>query len=519
MSARSRRIKITVISLLIVALLGGMIFAGKVFFAPDAQRLLKRGEDNYSTGLILLQAGEGATAAVFLEEANRLAGKALDAIGKEPQEAADRSRQEGQALRLRARVLRDLCFARGLADGSPLSEWRDNITGEQFRSYWAIHDNRLREEVIGYLRQAGQRLTDDAEVQKETLRAESMYPFPDWDRVEKQAQQVLQLDPKDTRALYLLAHFEFEQPGPPNPTPPARRDRERVLRAREHVRVLKETDHYPLWRTLLLEAEIAQWLRDDAARRGETDRQRAEEETLRKLLLAPGSGVVARVKAGEGREHLSVWDALSFGEVPALLGLHLMALDVAVKGVRESKDAARERELLDDTLTLCRQLTDANASWTAPCARTAALAVIETLPARKDEPAPQRKKDRERVLELARKVGGDPEYYKTIADLLIREAALEGQHGNKELRDELRKESVQWIDKGLRRCEMARRNRSARSAARDGGRDQGRERGQAGGNRRSPERPERSRYAMGAGVRRPSRSGRRRAGGTARSGL
>ena len=40
--------------------------AGKVLFAPGAQRLLQRGEEYYSTGVILLQTGDGATAAVLL---------------------------------------------------------------------------------------------------------------------------------------------------------------------------------------------------------------------------------------------------------------------------------------------------------------------------------------------------------------------------------------------------------------------------------------------------------------------
>jgi tetratricopeptide (TPR) repeat protein len=448
MSAKSRRIKITLVALLIVAFLGGAILAAKIFLAPDVQRLLQRGEDNYATGVVLLQAGEGAAADVLLVEANRLAGKALEAIGTERQGAEDRTRQEGRAFWLRARALRDLSFAKGIADGKPLPEARDNITGEPFRSPFAIRDDRLRDEVLDCLRKSGQRLTDGADVQKENLRTEAMYPTPDWDRVEKLARQVLQLDPKDTRSLYLLAHIEFEQPDAANPTPLARRDRERILRAREHVRMLKETDNYPLWRTLLLEAEIAQWLRNDAALHGEADRQRAEEEALRNLLLAPGSGVVARAKPGEGREQLSSWD------VQALLGLHLMALDVAAKNDNERKDAAKVRELLEDTLALCRQLARSNASWTGPCTRAAALAVMETLPTLKGEAEPQRKKSRETVLELARLARDQkesyPGLYEALADLLSREAAAEGQRGNKERRDELRKECVRWIDEGLR---------------------------------------------------------------------
>jgi tetratricopeptide (TPR) repeat protein len=448
MSIKPRRLKIALIALLIVSLLGGAILAGKLFLAPDAQRLLQRGEDNYATGAVLLQAGEGATAAVLLDEADQLAGKALDVIGKERQRTEDRTQQEGRAFWLRARALRDLCFARGIAEGRPLPEARDHITGEQFRSAFAIRHARLRDEVLGCLRQAGQRLTDVAEVQKENLRTESMYPALDWNRIEKLARQTLQLDPKDTRSLYLLARFEFEQPDSVNPAQPALRVRERILRAREHVRALKETDNYPLWRTLLLEGQIAQWLHNDAALDGEADRQRAEEETLRGLLLAPGIGAVARARAGEGMENLSGWD------VQGLLGLHLMAVDLAAEDGRNAGNAAKVAELLDTTLALCRKLADTNASWTNESARAAALAMTAALPALGGMPAQDWRKNFDLVVQLAKRARDrkmiHPGICEAIADLLSRASVVAGKSGNKERRDELNKQCLHWIDEGLR---------------------------------------------------------------------
>ena len=129
--------------------------------------------------------------------------------------------------------------------------------------------------------------------------------------------------------MYLLARFEYEQPStaptggtpvPPGgtPVPPSgkhnKRSRDRVLQARQYVNRLKDVDNYPLWRTLFLEAEITQWLRDDAAQ-ASGNRRENEDATLRSLLFG-AKGALARASAGEGLEHPSKWDA------EGVLGLH-----------------------------------------------------------------------------------------------------------------------------------------------------------------------------------------------------
>jgi tetratricopeptide (TPR) repeat protein len=458
MSGKSRWIKITVVSLVIGALLGGGITASKTLFAPGAQRLLSKGEATYAKGLDALKGGDAAGAAARFEEANLQASKALDAVAKEKQKASkgegdatvDLPQLEGQALWLKCRALRDTFFAKAIVEGHPLPEATDSIGGGTFRSVLSIPDNQARQEAFLCLRESARRLTGDAEVQRQALLTELMLPALDWNVIEKTARQVLQIDAKDPWALYLLARFDFEQPtidGRSLAAAKGKRSRERIQQARLHIKQLKDTNNYPLWRTLYLEAEIAQWLREDAAKSGGARRE-VEEATLRSLLFG-GKGALARARAGEGLEHPSKWDA------EGVIGLHELALDLAVEDSRQPGATPEQViELLNETLALCQKLADKDPTRVPECALSVLQALSKAQPVLVLEPPPDWKKDLDVAQGLMRKAReqkvSNPTLYEAIAGLLAREAHIEGKRGHRDRRAELNKQALQWVEDGLR---------------------------------------------------------------------
>jgi tetratricopeptide (TPR) repeat protein len=462
MNGKSRWAKITVISLLIGVVLGGAITIGRVLYAPGAKRILEGAEDTYARGAAAWQAGDNGSAAARFDEANLKANKAIDTVDKELQDPKNQDGDtlahlnglKGQACWVKARAIRDLYFVKAVMEGKPLVESVDSLTGEKFRSVLPIPDREARREAYGCLREAALRLTDDREVQKDALRTEVQMPVLNWDTVEKLARQNLKLNAQDLWATYLLARFEFEQPaadprtGMAGPTPSNKRSRDRMLQAREYIQRLKEIENYPLWRTLHLEAQIAEWLRDDAAAHAKSTRQEQEDATLRTLLLAPKTGALARANAGEGMEHLYLWD------VQGVLGLHAMALDVAVVDSRKPKGTTEKvAGLLRTTLDLCRQLADKNPANAADCASIAVLAMTKAQPALLGDPPSDWNKDFDLVQELTAKAREQKvartELYEGVIGLFAREAFLEGKRGNKERHAKLSEMASKWIEAGL----------------------------------------------------------------------
>src|SRR5262249_51411912 len=118
---------------------------------------------------------------------------------------------EGQCFWLLARALRDRAYAQAMADQKPLQVVDDTSTGEKYRDFYRIpepEDRQLALISVGYA--AG--LLDDPEITKSALRIELVNPALQWEKIDNLAQQTLKHDPKDARAQYLLARYEFEQP-------------------------------------------------------------------------------------------------------------------------------------------------------------------------------------------------------------------------------------------------------------------------------------------------------------------
>jgi Flp pilus assembly protein TadD len=454
MSNKGRWIKLLGTATVVAAALAGGISASRVFFAPGVEKLLSKAEAAYAKGVDALDQGDTTTAAIRFEEANLQANKLLDAIAKEGQQASEETTArldpiEGKALWLKARALRDLFVAKGIAEGRPLPQTIDTLSGAKFYAILAIPNDAARQEAFTCLREAARRLSRDPAVQRQALLTELMLSAPDWNILEKIAHQLRQINAEEPWALYLLARIDFEQP---NNT--GRRSRTRVLQARQYVKQLKASGNYPLWRTLFLEAQIAQWLRDDAAPNN-SKRRESEEQTLRSLLFAP-KGALARAANGEGLEHPGKWD------IEGLLGLHLLALTLAVEDsllpagpTRKTPDAVSQVvELLHATLTRCRQLADQGPPYSAVCALSAVQALAKAGSAFWEESPSDWEQDLNLAQELVRKAReqkvSNPVLYETLASLLVREAYLAGKRANKERQAEWNKQALQWLEDGLR---------------------------------------------------------------------
>src|SRR5262249_11748844 len=156
------------------------------------------------------------------------------------------------------------------------------------------------------------------------------------------------------RANVQLAQFELEQPQTGSkrtsaaPTPAEKRKRKRVLEARKYLDEADKAPKHELARLRILQlpARIASWLRDDYARRSEEDKQRKEEQVLRKLLLDEQDGVLVLAE----RDTAILND--KGAEVSAVLGLHQMAVELCVDEIRR-KAAADVLKTLDKALAFC----------------------------------------------------------------------------------------------------------------------------------------------------------------------
>ncbi|HEY7326115.1 MAG TPA: tetratricopeptide repeat protein [Gemmataceae bacterium] len=453
MNNKGRLNKVLVIATVTAVGLGAGITASRVFFEAGAEQLLSKAESAYAKGSDAINGGDVATAAVRFDEANLQANKSLDALIKERQKASEEKRAkleplEGRILWLKMRALRDLYVAKGISEGHPLPQASDTISGAKFYPVLAIPDDATRQDAFTCLREAARRLTADAQVQRQALLTELMLPVPDWNIIEKTARQAIQIDSQEPWGLYLLARYDFEQP-----PGTGRRNRSRVLQARKYIERLKASGKYPVWRTLYLEAQITQSLLDDV--QSNSNRRETEEKAVRTLLFAPG-GAVARAAAGEGLEHPGKWD------VEGVLGLHLMALTLAVEDSRKPPEAnggtplpsGKVVELLQVTLSLCRQLADKEAGFVPLCGLSVAQALTKAEPVLLSEPPSDWKQDLNFAQDLVRKArdqkASNPLLYETIAGLLSREAHIEGKRGDWQRRTELNKQSLYWIEEGLR---------------------------------------------------------------------
>jgi hypothetical protein len=298
----------------------------------------------YLQGEQALAANDGETALGHfnraLEQIIRLQGR-IDAPFKKKAPTKDQveSLREMQAkvYWLRARCLRDVAFAQALKDGQPLEATLDTSTGERYRNFLASPDARSRSDAVLLLRNAVNMLPDNEELLTDSLRVELQMQPVSWSGVAALAKKINERQPKNARALYLLARYELEQPDVNGgaPAPSAKRDAVRLAKAEQHLQALKATGELP-WRTSYLEAQILQGKVEQAVRDRDSARIAAARDAWERWMWPESAGVLEDAAALKQMERMSPWDT------EAVVALFRMAHE-SLATTTEKGEAANRR--------------------------------------------------------------------------------------------------------------------------------------------------------------------------------
>lgn len=320
-------------SLLVMLLAAGAVVGGWQVFRFRAtqppEQSLARATDFYQQGARAEGARQFGDAAEFFDKSSRLAADLVAVVGRQrgtdkrltPEQDRPFKELLGQAHWLRYQALRDGAYAHAQANGKPAPEQPDSATGEKFRTIMVAPQAQDREDASRSLRYASFLLPGHEEVLREALRNEVQLRPMNWTEVHRLAQAVLNLAPQDVRALTFLARYDLEQPasGAPEPSPPDKRSRVRVQQSLTAVERLRRAPNVPPWRPLLLEAQVCQWLADDAARRDDATEHAAQTARLRALYFEAG-GVLALCRAEGNLQRVGAWDAESIlGLLPTVV--------------------------------------------------------------------------------------------------------------------------------------------------------------------------------------------------------
>lgn len=374
MNGSTRWIGIGLVTLFLgLAIGGGIAWIGLSLQSPAG--LLAEGENCFQAGIRAFAAHDDAKALVQFHSAQLYAEQALQATDELMKAKADPRLQqllahgEGLAFWLKCRALKACCLAKHRSDGKSLPVV-EGTTPDSFADYLAaivpsrLPDPEARPLALSALRAAALRLPEMEAVQREAVHQEMQFEPKQWPLAQRVAQQLHSLVPKDDRAAYLLARFEFEQPvvetasGIATASVASRRSRERMSKALGHLQVVKAAEQPPRWRTLFLEAQVLVWLADHWRH---PDHRRPEEEkqaiaALAALLFQEPSGALPRARAAGS------FGALSRLDTEGVLYLHRLALDMAVEQARRTvsppmhSDAPAVPEAFDALLAVAQRI-------------------------------------------------------------------------------------------------------------------------------------------------------------------
>ena len=344
MRRSSRWIGIGIATLILGLAIGGVI-ALFLAYQHTPNYYLKGGENSYSAGVDAFNQKDDGSAALRFHEAMLQADLCLGQIekirGEQKDLAVDQHallmRQEGLAFWLKLKALRARATAKTRSEGKPLPPI-DGVSPEQAREYFAkLIPSRLSEEAarrdgLACLRQAALRLADVEEIQWDAVQQELQLEPKQWPLAQQFAANLLKLKPKDERAHYILARYEFEQPqiapdtGATAPSPPLKRSLQRMTKALEHLTAVKAAEQPARWRTLHLEAEVDHWLttyyRDPNHKK--PDEEQKTRAALRQLLFGADGALARAAEAGS-------FGPLSRLDTEGILDLHWLALEQAVE--------------------------------------------------------------------------------------------------------------------------------------------------------------------------------------------
>lgn len=397
-------------------------------------------------------------ASVLLEHAR----KRLDGPhGMDEEHAKDAA---GRIYLLKSRALRDKYYALSYAayaeapadkKPAPLAEAMDSVTGEKFRNILAIPDTKDREEAGGSLRGAAVHfLQKDFDVQMDALRLALMVSPIRWDEVEKYCKAILEIRPDESRAKYLLAKIDFEQPeqNTNRPVSPEKRSPERIKSALRLIDEVRTDLKFPIWRTEHLKANIHQALLKGHAKNREKE-YLEELDILDRILLDESNGALAKIRDNYKLERLGSWDS------EGVLALQTMAAEVAMEEIRRKRvDPSVLGRVYEDTLAFCTKKFATPDPWFPRPIVIGTL--LDMMSVSQSMLAMQEPKKWQAGLNSLRPIlkeefqndRCDPWRVAQFAELLVREALVESrrQPSDKKKADDLRAEAKKWLDDGLR---------------------------------------------------------------------
>lgn len=351
--SRGRKLLLGVLSVACLGLAGSL---GYLMYTKSTKggEKLEDAERDYAAGLEAYNKGDAKAAADHFDRARLRSEKILQSLEKPEDQATGKEPPPelfGKVLYLRARAIRDGYYAKGLRDDKPLPVYTDSTTNEKYRSFIAIPDPKDRDQAVASLRGAAEKLTKDPDVLRETLIVELSLNPPAFapDRVATLCQHILEINARDSRALYQLAKYEYAQPtlkdGGWQDSDSTKRFVSRVEKSLQLVRRAAENKS-PYWRTAELEADILIWLDREASRKKPNPEYKA---ALHTLLFDPTNGAVAKAAKGGALELPHKLDLEGFFRTQAI------AVQILAQEAKSSK--AKETELAE----LLTNLVDATA--------------------------------------------------------------------------------------------------------------------------------------------------------------
>jgi predicted Zn-dependent protease len=292
---------------------GAGFIAYKTFFAKSSwAKGLQQAQTSYAKGLEALEKNP-KEAAVAFDEAVLSSENAIKDITTELNRGiarAELDRPNAELNWLKARAIRDRAYAKAKADGNPLQESTDTSSNEKYRSYLVMPEQKDLNDVYTGMRNALGPMNDNPEYLKDATRMVlAMQPI-DWSFAESVLRDTVKLNPKDARANFFLAKYDFEQPSESSrwaPTDPGRRDRNRVADAAKSLEAAKAAGA-PYWRVVHMEAEMLEWEAADEAKNKQKAAAEAKRRSLEALLFGK-DGALDRASRGMHFDPLSTYDA------------------------------------------------------------------------------------------------------------------------------------------------------------------------------------------------------------------
>jgi tetratricopeptide (TPR) repeat protein len=257
----------------------------------------------YNAGLEAYKQKNWNEAALRFDEARILSDKTLASVLEEVQKGKATDEQvsliRAEVHWLRARAIRDHAFAKSQVEGNPIRDSDDTQTGESFRAYGAIRDQKEQLEALTSLFEAARGSTEP-ELLKDCIRAFVVQAPIQWNIVEPICRKAVEQNPKDARALYYLARFEYEQPYTNGQSPTElQKDSNRIEKARTLLASAKQAGSL-YWRTVGLEAAVLNWNVETAgARKLKPAETQAAEKSVDDLLFERQNGAIAQLARGE----------------------------------------------------------------------------------------------------------------------------------------------------------------------------------------------------------------------------